>query len=448
MKKLGIMASIAGLAFGSFGSGFSLYEASALSTALGGAVVGEAVDASANFYNPATLSDLTNVTVTIGFVTEHPRSRIKVNGESDTKLDPGFFVLPHFQLAVPLPYDFTFGLGFAPEYGLGTEYGRHWSMDWDSLKTTVEGFTLNPNLSYAINDRWSVGAGLRWLYFTFEQTSHPYNDYARLSNHLKGDNDFEDWGWQVGTRYRLTDDISLGLMYKSEIEASIRDGRCTTHNRGYDDAAINATAAQLVEQQCAMMGIPYAMAVAAGKVSEAAGKVRGEVAKGIAEANGPASADLELPQSITAGFNWDIADDWHLGAAFSWTDWSCLDTLTFRLPNGQKPVRLKWQDTYRFCVAPSWDFADDWTAMLSYVYDTDACSSTQDSTMLPPGDRHIFSMGLSWRCWKGLELALSYGIVFMDGTPMHMSGPGGADYELQSHRGLSHAGGFSVTYRF
>ena len=46
------------------GAGFALYEGSAKGTALGGTVMGRAVDASANFYNPATLCDFTNTVVT------------------------------------------------------------------------------------------------------------------------------------------------------------------------------------------------------------------------------------------------------------------------------------------------------------------------------------------------------------------------------------------------
>lgn len=422
-----------------YASGFSLYEASTVSTALGGAVIGKAADASANFYNPATLSDLTNLTVTLGFVTEHPRCRMKVDGRSAGSMDPGFFVLPHFQMAVPLPWDFTFGLGIAPEFGLGTEYNSHWPLAWNSVETTVQGFVLNPNLAYAITDWWSVGAGLRWLYFDFEQYSHPYSPYGELRNHLKGDNDFLSFGWQVGTRVRLFKGFNVGAVYKSPIEASIK-GRERTHVHSYNQGAVNQ-AAQAVVQQYALMGQSLSMAQAQGAVLQ-------QIGAGVSAANGTAKADLTLPQSIALGFNWDITGDWHLGAAFSWTDWSSIDTLTFRLPQGRTPYRMKWRDTYRFSIAPSWDFAEDWTVMASYVYDTDACNSRQESTMLPPGDRHIATVGLAWRCWRGLELALSYGIVFMHGTGMHLRNPDGSVSSMESHRGLSHAAGFSVTYRF
>lgn len=422
-----------------WGAGFSLYEASSVGTAMGGALVGKACDASANFYNPATLSDLTNITVTLGFVTEHPRSRIKVNGEMEGALDPGFFVLPHFQLAVPLPWDFAFGLGIDPEFGLGTSYDDKWAMNWNSVETTVQGFVLNPNLSYAITDWWSLAVGLRWLYFDFEQSSCPQNPYGSLSNRLKANNRFVNFGWQLGTRFKVTGDFSVGAVYKSKIDATVR-GKCDTDMDGVNVGAVGM-AAQGVVQQYALMGKSLAM-------SQAQGAVLRQVCQGVRAANGPAEADIELPQSLAVGFNWDITKKWHFGSAFSWTDWSSIDTLVFQLPQGNTPYEMRWKDSYRIALAPSWDFADDWTAMVSYVYDTNACSGEQESVMLPPGGRHIMTFGISWRCWRGMELALSYGIVFMESMDMHVRDAHGRDYEMSSHRGLSHAAGLSVTYRF
>ena len=80
MKKEAMFAAVALTGAAAFASGFGLYEASSRTYAMGGAVIGKAVDASANFHNPATLTDLTNVTVTAGVMTEHPRARIKVDG--------------------------------------------------------------------------------------------------------------------------------------------------------------------------------------------------------------------------------------------------------------------------------------------------------------------------------------------------------------------------------
>lgn len=412
-KSLPFFATVL-LGFSVFGSGFALYEPSAAAHALGGATVGKAVDASANFINPATLDDLTNITLTVGFVTEHPRCKVNVNGARDERLDAGLFWLPHFMLSVPLPYGFTLGLGGDAEYGLGTKYDHGWSMEWSTRETTVQGYVLTPNLSYAITDDWSVGVGLRWLYFDFEQYSKLPGMVGGSENRLKGDNGFKDVGWQIGTRYKILDNLSVGLVYKSQIDTTIK-GKCT-----FDpDRIVNP--------------------------------MTGTATPGV---SGDAHAKLRLPQSITGGINWDVTDTVHLGTAVSWTEWSTIDTLMFNLPTGPSPVGLHWHDTWRFAVGGAWDFVDDWTFMLSYIYDMDSTDEHQTSAMLPPADRHILGGGFRWRVTDNLELTLSYTCIFMAGGDMYTAGKYPSpilpydEYHLHSHDGFCHAGGFSVTYKF
>jgi len=411
MKKILSLTVAIFAASAAFSSGFGLYEPTAVGTSYGGALLGRGLDGSANSINPATLDDITNITVQAGFVTEHPRGRIKISRGGITHrakpLDPGFFVLPHFQVVAPALWGFTFGLGITPEYGLGSSYSHDSLMTWSSKETTIEGFVINPNLSYRITDDWSIGGGARLLFFDFEQYSYPgayaadINPQAALiRNHLHGNNGLSSCGWQIGTRYKVLDNLSVGAVYKSKIDTRVK---------GHSNLRYP----------------PYVL-------------------------GGAASANLDVPQSIAAGLNWDITQDWHLGAMVSWTDWSELERIDFKLPasQGDKTTKLRWRDSWRVGIAPSWDFARDWTAVVSYVYDSNVCSSDQESTMLPPGDRQIISGGLTWRLTDNLQIDVTYGLVVMGCKSMHMNDPLGRKYRLECHRGLSHAAGCTLTYRF
>ena len=420
------MASAIALVGVAHGSGFGLYQPSAVSHAMGGALVGKAMDASANFNNPATLTDLTNLQFTVGFVTEHPRGRVETsrNGLPATRsiMDSGVFLLPHFQLAVPLPADFTFGFGCEPDYGLGTSYDDLWPMNFSATETKIQSIVLNPNLAYKVTDDWSVGAGARFLYFEFEQYSRPHVPIgpggalgiATFGNRLRGDNEMKDVGWQVGTKYDVTDTFSVGAVYKSWID---------THVKGKTSNAV-------VDPAPGPGGGPASAATAAATT-------------------GYASADIVMPQSAAVGCNWDVVPTWHLGAMVSWTQWSEYDTLHFVLPVQDKYTPLDWRDTWRGSIGSCWDFAEDWKWMASYTYDMDSTTSTQQSVMLPPADRHILGTGFAWNCWGGLELALSYACIFMDGGDMvvNESATGGR-YHFKTCWGFCHAAGFSVTYRF
>lgn len=406
VKQVAVLFVGAFMAVFARSSGFGLYEASVESYALGGCVMGRAVDASANFFNPATLTDLTNVTVTMGFLTEHPRGRIKVGSLASCGMDPGAFWLPHFQLAMPLPWNLAFGLGLMPEYGLGSEYDDDWSLANNSLKTTVMSFTLNPNLAWRITRDLSVGLGMRFLYFDFEQHSNPFVPAlgSSFSNRLKGNNGMRDFGYQVGIKYEVTESFSVGATWKSWTLVHVK-------GRTSNDASDPLSAA---------------MAKAA---------------------SGGAETELELPQSVTFGCNWEVAPSVRLGGSVAWTQWSSVDVLGFDLARQRRDVVLEWVDTLRAGVAAGWDFADDWTMMGSYVYETDCCGD-QESTMLPAADRHMLSVGLTWHCCRWLDVSAGYGMIIMDGKDTQARDATGALASYRASRGLSHAAGLSLTFRF
>ena len=451
-----VVASVA--AISAYGAGFALYEGSTTGTALGGAVMGKAMDASANFYNAATLSDFTGTVVTVGFVTEHPRANSYVDGHYTHKMNAGRFMLPHLYVAQPLPHGFTFGLGFAPEFGLGTHYDQNWKMSWNTRQTTVMGLSLNPNLAYAINDDWSVAAGIRLMYFSFDQYSSPWaaqdgSYYGQMRNHLKGDNGMIDWGWQIGTRYKFTDRISAGVQYRSYIDTKVK-GYTHTRVKSTDYADAEAQARAAADAQIApYAGLPIYEQIRQQAYQKAYATAHQSVDSAVGSAargnTGAASAKIRLPQSVTAGVNWDVTDTVHLGSALTWTEWSSMKRINFHLPSGVKTTNLSWHDVFRFGFGGAWDFHDNFALMGSYVYDIDPCSRRKNngSTMLPPGDRHIGNVGLLWH-WKQFELSLSYGIVYMCRESLTLTDPLGEDRKFKTKRGVSHQVGLSLTYRF
>lgn len=431
MKKIMVKALalvVSATTLSSFGAGFALYQGSAAGNALGGAVMGKAVDGSAVFYNPATMTDFGGPVVTFGMVTEHPTADTRVTlptGERihSGKMDPGFFVLPHAYLIQPIGEDFRLGLGFAPEYGLGSHYNSGWAMDWNTQKTTIKGLVFNPNLAYKVTDDWSIAAGARVMHISFEQASNIDAPGAlfgsplpvAMHNQIK---DAYDWagGWEVSTKYDITEKLHAGILYKSYIDARLK-GKQTV------------------------------------KV-DAMHPVAGAIPQPDKTIHGPGSAKVRLPQSITAGLNYDVTEDLELGTALTWTQWSSLHGLLFDIPShraqGGKYIPLGWKDVYRASIGGSYRFAEDWKFMLSYTYDMDPCRTKKDygSTMLPPGDRHIAAMGLSWDIGN-FTISGSYACVFFHPKSLELTHDYTHEvYKFDTHGGMSHAGGVSLTYHF
>src|SRR5574344_1610422 len=215
MKQFLVLIGSLVVAGSVFASGFGLYEMSARGNSMGGGLVGKTGDASANYYNPANLTALTGTVITVGGSAMHPTCDTIVNGQEAGKMNSGYFFLPQAYVSQQLPWGFTMGVGFYADWGLGSKYPSNWPLKFDTTETTLEGYTVNPNLAYKITDKWSVAVGLRLTRVNFESYSTPTIPYLipgygltynTVRTHIKGDHGIAA-GWNLGTSYQVNDDL-------------------------------------------------------------------------------------------------------------------------------------------------------------------------------------------------------------------------------------------------
>ena len=391
MKKETLLVASSLVLGSSFGAGFGLYEASARGNALGGTLVGSTKDASAVYYNPANMTEMTNVSVMVGSTFVWLYSDVTVDGRSERNMNPGLFCIPSVFVTTPVWDDLHFGLGAYCENGLGTRYGTDWTLAGDTTETTLMQFTLNPNLAYKITDWWSVAAGLKMSYITFNNKKRPHHGSPGYDLMSELDGDDISMGYNFGTTFRLFESqdygrLGLGVVYRSQIKHNIKG-----------DFDINGSVPH------PLLGrIPYA---ATG-----------------GDLHSDASARLTLPQSLTAGLNWDSPNEkWHAGFATTWTQWSSVDTISFKIPartptgaRSSFDLPLEWDDVWRFSVGLEYDVTDDFSLRCGYVYDMDPSSEDRGTTMLPGGDRNILGLGAGYYIWRSLRLDVGYNLVMMD----------------------------------
>lgn len=396
MKKL-LVATLCATAISSaFAAGFGLYESSARGVGMGNGLVGSTKDASANYYNPANLTECTNVQVMVGISLINPFCDVKVDGKTQSKMNPGWFPPPHAYIAAPVWGDKLFlGFGTYCEYGLGTKYDNNWDLQHDTTETTIEQFTFNPNIAYKITKDWSVAFGARMSYITFENYKNPiFGNAAYLRTHLEGD-DF-NCGYMLATQYKVNDDLSLGLVYRSRINHRLRGDYETT------------------------------------------GMMAGRLPSGDAEAK------LVLPASVTFGANYDFTKNFRGGASLTWTEWSTINHIDFNLPapsaNTQK---LNWHDAWRLGFGFEYDFTKNFSGRIGYSYDWDPSAEAHGTTMLPPGDRHIVGFGVGYKFFDSWRIDLGYNFIIMESESRMIEG-----HKMQCDNSYSHIVSASVTYTF
>lgn len=425
MKKETLLVA-SSLALGSsFGAGFGLYEASARGNALGGTLVGSTKDASAVYYNPANMTEMTNVSVMVGSTFVWLYSDVTVDGRSERNMNPGLFCIPSVFVTTPVWDDLHFGLGAYCENGLGTRYGTDWTLAGDTTETTLMQFTLNPNLAYKITDWWSVAAGLKMSYITFNNKKRPHHGRPGYDLMSELDGDDISMGYNFGTTFRLMESqdygrLALGVVYRSQIKHNIKG-----------DFDINGHVGPY----------PYGL---------------------LGDTHSDASARLTLPQSLTAGLNWDSPNKkWHAGFATTWTQWSSVDTISFKIP-ARKPsaagapfaggassfdLPLEWDDVWRFSVGLEYDVTDDFSLRCGYVYDMDPSSEDRGTTMLPGGDRNILGLGAGYYIWRSLRLDVGYNLVMMDEGERDIA-VNGVKHRFGTSNSYSHMLAVSLSYAF
>lgn len=433
MRK--VMLSVVGaiLSGGLFAAGFGLYEMDAGSSAMGGHVFGRPRNASAVYYNPGAMSSLTGTWITVGVTAINPRLDTKVDDVHTSNMDPGWFSFPTFFVTQELPWGFHLGFGGFADFGLGSEYNNRWALKHDSYETLFLGYTLQPVISYDITDKWSFGIGPRFTFVEFK--THMMRDFrfvddmymaqsmgflhapVRGKNKLKVRADNSDdigIGLTAGTQYRFTDDISVGVMYRSRVKTKMKgDAKWHGEDLGHSNSA---------------------------------------------------GDEIELPASVAVGFNWDDAcwiKDLHFGASVTWIEWSKMNRFAFDVynpvskKNEEQAIELEWRNTYRVGFGLGYDINENWEVLGGYVYDWDPCRNRMwdAHTMLPLGDRHVVSCGLAWTSDSGAwEIALTYACIIMESKSQSIPGEyyqyDKKIHNFHSHNSFTHLVSLGVTYHF
>ncbi|MBU3936241.1 MAG: outer membrane protein transport protein, partial [Proteobacteria bacterium] len=217
-KKIAVVALTGILAAGpAFASGYRIPEQSINSTALSAAYVANTPAADASYYNPANMSWLENKWQTEASLTWIHLASIEYTDKVTSSFNSGSrtedFALPNLHIVSPEFNNFRFGLSVVYPYGL--------SKRWDNTlpKASAEEFTLktyefNPTISYKLNEKISLGGGLRAIY-----AEGVVKSTAGASRDLKGDT--TEYGYNLAATYRPVENLSLAATYRSKIDLDI-----------------------------------------------------------------------------------------------------------------------------------------------------------------------------------------------------------------------------------
>ena len=398
-------------------SGFALNEQSISSMGTGFAGrSSSADDASTVFGNPAGMSRLKREQATVGAAAVIAKSDISgpgsnLGGETDGDMVP-FVGVPMGYYVKPIDDHWSVGFGVYVPFGLVTDYGSDDAARYWGKKSHVQVVTFQPTVSYAFNDKVSIGFGPTINRIEGELGSSLINPFTPGSNDgevkIKGDDTAV--GYNIGILVQATDRTRVGLTYHSMVDYKLEGKTCVS---------------------TPLIG-PF---------------------------NGnkfDATLKIKTPESVDLSVTHELDDQWTLYAGSTWTRWSRLEDITVQ---NDVPAPLagsafqtiteeqNWHDTWAHAIGASYKVNKEWVLRTGFTVDQSPTNNHDRSPRIPTGDRKVFSLGAGWSPNDDMTIDVAYSYLWEEDTKVNQVSATKGSYQAK-YENSAHGIGASLTYRF
>ena len=419
MLKTTISLAVALASTQIFASGFALNEQSI--SGMGTGFAGRsssADDASTVFGNPAGMSRIKRQEVTGGIAAIDASTDIKDAQGAHPGTNKGdmvpFTAVPMGYYVKPIDDHWAFGLGVYAPFGLITDYENGFQGAGFGSKSEVKVVTFQPTVSYAFNDKVSIGFGptINRIGGTLESDVPLFGD-----THVKIKGDDVALGYNFGVLVQATDTTRVGLTYHSKVKYKIE---------GHTDisAGANSPSAFLKSNRY------------------------------------DASLKIETPESVDFSVTQQLTDAWTLYAGSTWTRWSRLKDITVNNDGvtaaqggalspalfGTITEEQNWHNTWAYAIGTSYQLNKQWVLRTGLSFDQSPTNNTDRSPRIPTGDRTIFSLGAGYNVTDDLTIDVAYSYLKEEAVKVDRSNL--VDSYSAKYENSANGFGVGATYRF
>ena len=402
-----------------FASGFALNEQSI--SGMGTGFAGRsssADDASTIAGNPAGMSRIKREQVTggVAFIDAHTDisdASSRPNGGTNKGDMVPFMGVPMGYYVKPIDDHWAFGIGVYAPFGLVTDYENNFAGRYFGSKSEVRIVTLQPTVSYAFNDKVSIGFGPTINRIDGTLESNLSITQAAPDGKVKIEGDDTALGYNIGVLVQATDSTRVGLTYHSKVKYKL-DG----------NTKVNYNVLGLIGQN--------------------------------PNQKYDASLDLTTPESVDFSVTHQLDDKWTLYAGSTWTRWSRLKEITVEnkgvpaVLNGQFGTiteEQNWHDTWAHAIGASYQLNKQWVLRTGLSVDQAPTNNVDRSPRIPTGDRTIFSVGAGWSPTDDLTIDLAYSYLREESVKVNNSNDRGQNYNAK-YENYANGFGLGATYRF
>ena len=424
MLKTTISLAVALASTQIFASGFALNEQSI--SGMGTGYAGRsssAEDASTVFGNPAGMARLKGQQITGGIAAIDASTDISDTSGRSSGTNKGdmvpFTSVPMGFYTNKLNDEWAVGFGVYAPFGLITNYENGFQGRAFGSKSEVKVVTLQPTVSYAFNDKVSIGFGP-----TINRITGTLESDIALPVPRSGDNNVEikgddtALGWNAGILVQATDTTRVGLTYHSKVNYKLD---------GHTDVTAGA-------------GVPPQL---------------------LKSNRYDASLKLETPESYDLSVTQDLNDAWKLYAGATWTRWSRLKDITVNNDGvtaqsggalapqivGTIKEDQNWHDTWAYALGTSYQLNKQWVLRTGLSFDQSPTNNTDRSPRIPTGDRTIFSIGAGFSPTDDWTIDVAYSYLKEESVTVDRENRLGQSYNAK-YENSANGFGVGATYRF
>lgn len=343
--------------------GYQVNEHSARGTAMGGAVFANLKDASAIYFNPGALSFIPGTNIVLGTTLIFPSSSFTgpATGNTATKIESNVYYPSVLYGSHTLANGFSFGLGVFNPYGLGTEWDENWGGRYLGIESTLRTFFINPTAAYRISDRVGIGLGLNYVIASVKLTQalelfDPQTGVQLPDGRASLEGDGTGFGWNVGLYLRPTDDINIGLAYRSKVTVDV-DG----------EADITVVA-------------PFAPLLPGGK----------------------ATTEFVTPANLHVGFSYLGIENLSINLGFQYVFWEEVEKILIDFEQktplqDTQQLLFNYENGYILRVGFEYSVNPQLDIRAGYLFDSNPSQDEYLTPRLPDSDRHGITLGFGYR---------------------------------------------------
>jgi long-chain fatty acid transport protein len=195
------------------------------------------------------------------------------------------------------------------------------------------------------------------------------------------------WGYNFGAMFDVSPATRVGLSYRSQIKYTL-SGTVNFTNTPAAFGLVPAVASQL----------------AAGNVT----------------------ADVKLPDSLSAALFSKITPQWDVMADLTWTHWSVFQNLTFVRAGGAVLASTpeNWKNTWRAGLGANYHYNDAWTLRVGTAYDKSPVPDAFRTPRIPDNDRTWLSIGAQYKVSKAGAVDIGYAHLWVSNSTINLPAPG------------------------